>query len=97
MPKSLQWRSLRDPFRRKSGNFTKMKSGTEKLICKKDEECGFKTISHGHVSERHRTNLKNGMLILVQNENQDRIFKKIKIFPSGTTEELENNIAPTLT
>lgn len=57
-----------------------MKSGTERLICKKDEECGFRTTSNAHVSEKHRSNLKNEMLILVQNENQKNIFKKIKDF-----------------
>lgn len=57
-----------------------MKSGTERFMCKKDEECGFKTTSNVHVSERHRSNLKNEMLILVQNENQNKIFKKRKDF-----------------
>lgn len=53
-----------------------MKSGTERLICQKDEECGFKTTSNVHVPERHRSNLKNEMLILVQNENQNNVLKR---------------------
>lgn len=48
---------------------------------KKDEEYRFKTISNVHISERHTSNLKNEMLILIQNENlEDRIFKKT-VFP----------------
>lgn len=63
---------------------------------KKDEEYGFKTISNVHISERHTSNLKNEMLILIQNENlEDRIFKKT-VFPLVAI-EWENNIPPTLT
>ena len=31
-------------FRKKPGNVTKMKSGTERLLVRKDEEYGLKTI-----------------------------------------------------
>lgn len=74
MPKPLTAIMKRLPFMRKSGNFTKMKSGTERLICK---ERWRMWVKNNFKVEAEKGTKAIWKIILVQNENVEKqIFKR---------------------